>query len=99
MASRGSSIAAATSASATTRHCGHCPSPSARSWSSPTPAPNATAIGYLLGIPPVPWEWERFASAHTAVSALDPIEVGGQYAYSLTLMADVAHLPPGLITR
>jgi probable phosphoglycerate mutase len=60
---------------------------------------NATAVGYLLGIPPVPWEWERFVSAHAAVSILKPIEVADHHAYSLTLMADVAHLPPGLITR
>jgi broad specificity phosphatase PhoE len=60
---------------------------------------NATAIGHLLGIPPVPWEWERFVSFHASVSTLEPMEVSGRHAYSLYRFADVAHLPPGLQTR
>jgi 2,3-bisphosphoglycerate-dependent phosphoglycerate mutase len=60
---------------------------------------NAAAIGYLLGIPPVPWEWERFVSFHASVSTVDPIEISGRHAFSLVRFADVAHLPPGLQTR
>jgi broad specificity phosphatase PhoE len=59
---------------------------------------NATATGYLLGIPPVPWEWERFASLHASVSTIAPIEIGGHHAYSLARFADAAHLAPGLQT-
>jgi broad specificity phosphatase PhoE len=59
---------------------------------------NAAATGYLLGIPPVPWEWERFASFHASVSTIAPIEIAGLHAYSLARFADVAHLAPGLQT-
>jgi broad specificity phosphatase PhoE len=60
---------------------------------------NATLIGYLLGIPPVPWEWERFVSLHASVSSIEPIDISGRHAYSLARFADVSHLPPGLHTR
>ena len=59
---------------------------------------NAAAIGYLLGIPPVPWEWERFTSLHASVSTVAPINISGRHAYSLARFADVAHLAPGLHT-
>jgi broad specificity phosphatase PhoE len=54
---------------------------------------NATAIGWLLGIPPVPWEWERFVSLHASVSVLRPAEMGGARAYSLSRFGDIEHLP------
>lgn len=60
---------------------------------------NAAAIGYLLGIDPVPWEWERFVSFHASVSEVSPISIGGVNAYSLTRFADVAHLDLDLRTR
>jgi broad specificity phosphatase PhoE len=60
---------------------------------------NASAIGYLLGIPPVPWEWERFTSHHASVSTVVPIDISGRHAYSLFRFADTAHLAPGLHTR
>jgi broad specificity phosphatase PhoE len=60
---------------------------------------NATLIGYLLGITPVPWEWERFVSFHASVSSIEPIAMSGGHALSLERLADVAHLPPGLQTK
>jgi len=60
---------------------------------------NAAAIGYLLGIAPVPWEWERFVALHASVSVVEPFEVSGRFAYRLLRFADVGHLPPGLHTR
>lgn len=60
---------------------------------------NATLIGYLLGIPPVPWDWERFVSFHASVSTVEPVDISGRHAYSLARFADVAHLAPGLQTR
>lgn len=60
---------------------------------------NASAIGYLLGIDPVPWEWERFVSFHASVSEVQPVEISGHHAYSLFRFADVAHLPLDLQTR
>jgi probable phosphoglycerate mutase len=59
---------------------------------------NATALGWLLGIPPVPWEWERFVSLHASISTLVPAEIGGASAYSLSRLGDIGHLPPELHT-
>ena len=60
---------------------------------------NATAISHLLGIPPVPWEWERFVTLHASLSELAPIEIAGAWAYSLVRLSDVAHLPTDHQTR
>ena len=60
---------------------------------------NAVVIGYLLGIQPVPWEWERFVSYHASASTLQPMDVSGRHAYSLARFSDVAHLEPELHTR
>jgi broad specificity phosphatase PhoE len=54
---------------------------------------NATALSYLLGIEPVPWEWERFASFHASVSEIRPIDISDEHAFSLIRFADVTHLP------
>lgn len=55
---------------------------------------NATALSYLLGIEPVPWEWERFVSFHASVSQVQPIDISDHHAFSLERFADVSHLPP-----
>ncbi len=60
---------------------------------------DASAIGYLLGIDPVPWEWERFITFHASISEVIPTEISGRHAYSLLRLSDIAHLPPGLQTR
>jgi broad specificity phosphatase PhoE len=60
---------------------------------------NATAVGHLLGIPPVPWEWERFVSFHASLSVLRPLEINGDHAFSLFRFSDVDHLSPDLRTR
>lgn len=60
---------------------------------------NSVALGHLLGIAPVPWEWERFVSYHASISTVAPLEVAGARAFGLQRFADVAHLPDGLQTR
>ncbi len=57
------------------------------------------ALGYLLGIPPVPWEWERFVSYHASVSVVRPLAISGGHAFSLFRFSDVGHLPPDLQTH
>ena len=59
---------------------------------------NATAIGWLLGVAPVPWEWERFALRHASASTLVPLAISGAHAYRLEGLSDVSHLPPELQT-
>lgn len=60
---------------------------------------NATALSYLLGIEPVPWEWERFVSFHASVSEIEPIDISAEHAFSLLRFADVSHLPRDHQTR
>lgn len=60
---------------------------------------NSVALGHLLGIKPVPWEWERFVSYHASISTLEPFEVAGAQAFSLHRFADVSHLDLDLHTR
>lgn len=60
---------------------------------------NSVALGHLLGIKPVPWEWERFVSYHASISTLEPFEVAGAQAFSLHRFADVSHLSDDLQTR
>jgi broad specificity phosphatase PhoE len=60
---------------------------------------NSVALGHLLGITPVPWEWERFVSFHASISTVQPLAVGGAQAFSLQRFADVAHLPSDIQTR
>ena len=60
---------------------------------------NAVAIGHLLGIDPVPWEWERFVTRHTSVSELAPYDTAGSCAFSLLRLNDVEHLHDDLRTR
>jgi broad specificity phosphatase PhoE len=59
---------------------------------------NAVAIGSLLGIPPVPWEWERFVSYHCSVTLLETVSIGGGHAFSLHRLSDLSHLPSTLHT-
>ena len=60
---------------------------------------NATALSYLLGIEPVPWEWERFVSFHASVSEIEPLDISAEHAFSLLRFADVSHLPREHQTR
>lgn len=60
---------------------------------------NAVAMGHLLGIEPVPWEWERFVSFHSSVSTLQPMEISQGFSFSLFRFADTSHLPRDLQTR
>jgi probable phosphoglycerate mutase len=60
---------------------------------------NAVSLGFLLGIEPVPWEWERFVSFHASVSTIQPIEISGGHSFSLFRFSDTSHLPPDVRTR
>jgi 2,3-bisphosphoglycerate-dependent phosphoglycerate mutase len=60
---------------------------------------NAVSLGYVLGIEPVPWEWERFVAFHASVSTVRPLEISRGHSFSLFRMSDTAHLPDDLVTR
>jgi broad specificity phosphatase PhoE len=59
---------------------------------------NAVVLGHLLGLDPVPWEWERFRQPHTGVSRLTMTRISSGWAFSLRQLGDVTHLHPGMVT-
>jgi len=59
---------------------------------------NAVVLGHLLGLVPVPWEWERFRQPHTGISRLTMSRISTGWTFSLRMLGDVTHLHPGMIT-
>lgn len=60
---------------------------------------NAVALGHLLGIDPVPWEWERFIAFHASISVLRPMHIAQAATLSLFRFSDTSHLPEDMHTR
>jgi broad specificity phosphatase PhoE len=60
---------------------------------------NAVVVCHLLGLPPTPWEWERFVIGHASVSVLEAINLGDAYTFSLTQLSGVEHLGKDQRTR
>lgn len=60
---------------------------------------NAVTLGYLLGMEPTPWEWDRFDSAHTSVATTRTKRVSHSVAFGLTGFGDTSHLPADMVTR
>ena len=60
---------------------------------------DAVCLGALLGIDPVPWEWERFVSFHASVSVVRPMRIASAHSFSLFRFSDTSHLPDHLHTR
>ncbi|MFO7298842.1 MAG: histidine phosphatase family protein [Actinomycetes bacterium] len=59
---------------------------------------NAVVLGHLLGLDPVPWEWERFAQPHTGVSRLRLVRISTGWGFSLRQLGDASHLERDQIT-
>jgi 2,3-bisphosphoglycerate-dependent phosphoglycerate mutase len=60
---------------------------------------NSVLVTSLLGIPSMPWEWERFQMNHSSITRLVPIGLSGGHGFGLRSASDTAHLPMGLRTR
>ncbi len=60
---------------------------------------NACALGFLLGLEPTPWEWERFVLHHASIARLRTFPLGGAHIFSLRSSNDVEHIPPELRSR
>jgi len=60
---------------------------------------NAVVICHLLGLEPVPWEWERFVLGHASITRLEALPTGEGQTFGLSRLSDVEHLPPELRTR
>lgn len=55
-----------------------------------------TFLGILLGLPPVPWEWERFVLGNCSMSKIVTCPVGDRYAFTLSELSSMEYLPSNL---
>ena len=53
----------------------------------------------LLGLQPVPWEWDRFVTGHASITRLESMELGDGHTFSLTRLSDLEHLGADQRTR
>ena len=60
---------------------------------------NSITIGHLLGLDPTPWEWDRFVLGHASVTRIEALPVNEGFAFSLTSLSNLEHLPRDLRTR
>ena len=54
---------------------------------------NGVLLCHLLGLDPVPWEWDRFVTMHASITRLVSFEMGDGHTFALTRLSDVEHLP------
>jgi probable phosphoglycerate mutase len=59
---------------------------------------NAVMLGVLLGLEPTPWEWDRFGSAHTAVSRVVTHNIANGRVFTLKTFGDISHLDAAMVT-
>ena len=50
------------------------------------------AVSHLLGLPQVPWAWERLSVAHASVTRLNTVPIADGAIFSLRSLADRTHL-------
>ena len=53
---------------------------------------NSMTVGHLLGVEPVPWQWERFQLNHTSITRLETFELGDGHAFGLSTLGNSEHL-------
>ncbi len=53
---------------------------------------NGSIIAHLLGVPPEPREWNRFAMGHASFAVLATVAVAGRHIWSLRGIGDGTHL-------
>ena len=54
---------------------------------------NGVLLCQLLGLDPVPWEWDRFVTHHASITRLQSFAMGDGHTFSLRRLSDVEHLP------
>jgi probable phosphoglycerate mutase len=60
---------------------------------------NSVTIAHLLGLEPVPWEWDRFVIGHTSVSRIEALPLEDGHSFGLSKLSDLEHLAPDQRTR
>lgn len=54
---------------------------------------NGVLLCQLLGLDPVPWEWDRFVTHHASITRLSTMEMHDGHTFALNRLSDVEHLP------
>ena len=54
---------------------------------------NGVLLCSLLGLDPVPWEWDRFVTHHASITRLSTMKMHDGYTFALNRLSDVEHLP------
>jgi probable phosphoglycerate mutase len=54
---------------------------------------NGVLLCQLLGLEPVPWEWDRFVTMHSSITRLRSFEMADGHTFSLMRLSDVEHIP------
>lgn len=60
---------------------------------------NSVCLTHLLGIPPAPWEWEKFVLFHASFARVKMIPLAGSHVPSLRTFNDQDHIPRDLRSR
>ncbi|MDJ0791077.1 MAG: histidine phosphatase family protein [Acidimicrobiia bacterium] len=60
---------------------------------------NSVCLTHLLGIPPAPWEWEKFVLFHASFARVKMIPLAGAHVPSLRTFNDQDHIPLELRSR
>lgn len=60
---------------------------------------NGVLLSLLLGLVPVPWEWDRFVTPHASITRLESMQLADGHTFSLTRLGDVEHLAKDDRTR
>lgn len=53
---------------------------------------NGVLLSLLLGLDPVPWEWDRWSLNHASITRLTTLRLGDGHTFSLNRLSDVEHL-------
>jgi len=56
---------------------------------------NGVLLCQLLGLDPVPWEWDRFVTHHASITRLSTMQMRDGHTFALNRLSDVEHLPKG----
>jgi probable phosphoglycerate mutase len=54
---------------------------------------NSVALTHLLGVPPSPWEWEKFVLFHASFARVKVLPLAGNHVMSLRTFNDQDHIP------
>lgn len=60
---------------------------------------NSVCLTHLLGIPPSPWEWEKFVLFHASIARVKVLPLAGNHVMSLRSFNDQDHIPFDLRSR